>query len=75
MGVTKLPKEYIVPARWKQLSVDYYALINDKSETIATINGCLIKTLNRNGGWNYAIAASLAAAKRKAAKMMREEQR
>ena len=34
-----------------------------------------IKVKNRNGGYNYAYAASLAAAKRKAAKMLREEQK
>jgi hypothetical protein len=34
-----------------------------------------IKVMNRNGGYNYAVASSLPAAKRKAVKMIREEQK
>lgn len=48
----------------------------DELATIDYLFGCdewQIKIKNRNGGWNYAIAASLAAAKRKATKMTREE--
>lgn len=60
--------------RWKQLSVDYYALINDKGETLATINGCLISTKNRRGGWNYASAGNVRSAKAKAKRMIREEE-
>lgn len=54
---------------------DCYSLVDGSAQIIprGTMIDWVVRVKNRNGGYNYAIAASLAAAKRKAAKMMREE--
>jgi hypothetical protein len=72
MGIAK---EYKVAPRWKRY-IDCSKLVNARGEVIAEISWqgeWEVKTRNRSGGWLYAYAASLAAAKRKAAKMIREE--
>ena len=75
--MTTIPKAYIVPARW-QRNIDGFMLIDDKGVWIATITLDLrtyvVKTKNRRGGWNYASAGNVRAAKAKAKKMLREEQ-
>lgn len=72
-----IAKEYKPAPRWRCTDEAAYELADAAGKLTARIffnyRDWTIRTRNRAGGWNYGYAKSLRAAKRKAAKMMREE--